>query len=51
MTAASAAPASAVEVTVHVEPIEARQSWHDSELLPVEEAAGIRSPSPPSLGG
>ena len=35
------------EITVHVEPIEARQSWHDSELLPVEEA-GIRPASPPS---
>ena len=28
-----------IEVTVHVEPIEASQSWHDSELLALEKLA------------
>jgi cation diffusion facilitator family transporter len=32
-----------LEVTVHIEPIEARESWQDSALLPVEQAAGRAS--------
>jgi hypothetical protein len=28
-----------IEVTVHVEPIEDRAAWEDSELLPLEQAA------------
>lgn len=28
-----------IEVTVHIEPIEDRAAWEDSELLPLEEAA------------
>ncbi len=28
-----------IEITVHIEPIEATQSWQDSELLPLEQAA------------
>ena len=31
-----------VEVTVHVEPIEERQAWQDSDLLPLEQAARLR---------
>ena len=30
-----------IEITVHVEPIEATQSWHDSELLPLEQAPRV----------
>jgi divalent metal cation (Fe/Co/Zn/Cd) transporter len=33
----SALPGS--EVTVHIEPIEDRSAWEDSELVPLEEAA------------
>jgi len=33
-----------VEVTIHVEPIEAASSWADSELLAVEQAARQRTP-------
>lgn len=33
-----------VEVTIHVEPIEAAASWADSELLAVEQAARERTP-------
>jgi cation diffusion facilitator family transporter len=38
-----------LEVTVHIEPIEARQSWEDSALLPVEQAAGRAPHGPPPL--
>ena len=36
-----------LEVTVHIEPIEDRAAWEDSQLLPHERAAGlIRTPGP-----
>jgi hypothetical protein len=28
-----------IEVTVHIEPIEDRAAWEDSELVPLEQAA------------
>ena len=33
-----------IEVTVHIEPIEDRAAWEDSELLPLERAAGHDRP-------
>jgi divalent metal cation (Fe/Co/Zn/Cd) transporter len=37
----------AVEVTIHVEPIEERGAWEDSALLTVEAAAGHGPRHPP----
>jgi hypothetical protein len=37
-----------IEVTVHIEPIEDRASWEDSELVPLEQAARrAHSENPP----
>jgi cation diffusion facilitator family transporter len=33
-----------IEVTVHIEPIEERAAWEDSQLLPLERAAGHDRP-------
>ena len=42
----------AIEVTVHIEPIEDRAAWEDSQLLPHERAAGlIRSAGPDQQSG
>jgi cation diffusion facilitator family transporter len=46
------AAAPEVEVTVHIEPIEDRAAWEDSQLLPHERAAGlIRGAGPDQHSG
>jgi cation diffusion facilitator family transporter len=37
-----------LEVSVHIEPIEAREAWTDSALVPLEQAAGHPATTPPS---
>jgi cation diffusion facilitator family transporter len=39
-----------VEVTVHIEPIEERGAWQDSDLLPLEQAARLRRGEEPMRG-
>jgi cation diffusion facilitator family transporter len=39
-----------LEVTVHIEPIEERQSWEDSALVPLEQQARIRRGEEPMRG-
>jgi cation diffusion facilitator family transporter len=36
-----------IEVAVHIEPIEERAAWEDSELLPIEQARAGDAPNPP----
>jgi cation diffusion facilitator family transporter len=36
-----------LEVTVHIEPIEEREAWTDSALVPLEQAAGHPTAQPP----
>jgi cation diffusion facilitator family transporter len=36
-----------LEVTVHIEPIEEREAWTDSALVPLEQAAGYQAAQPP----
>jgi cation diffusion facilitator family transporter len=36
-----------LEVTVHIEPIEEREAWTDSALVPLEQAAGHPAARPP----
>jgi cation diffusion facilitator family transporter len=36
-----------IEVAVHIEPIEERAAWEDSELLPIEQARAGDAPIPP----
>jgi cation diffusion facilitator family transporter len=36
-----------LEVSVHIEPIEEREAWTDSALVPLEQAAGYPSAQPP----
>jgi cation diffusion facilitator family transporter len=46
------AVADGLEVTVHIEPIEDRAAWEDSQLLPHERAAGLlRTPGPDQISG
>jgi cation diffusion facilitator family transporter len=48
------AVAPGLEVTVHIEPIEDRAAWEDSQLLPHERAAGLirtAGPDQPSSSG
>jgi cation diffusion facilitator family transporter len=40
-----------LELTIHIEPIEAAQSWEDSALVPLEQKAGLAARPPGQPGG
>ena len=37
------------EITIHIEPIEAEESWQDSALLPIEEAQAKAETNNPQM--
>jgi hypothetical protein len=39
-----------VEITIHIEPIEERQAWEDSALLPLEQEERRRRGESPMRG-